>query len=142
KPRPQDFKTCELTKPLSLFPAICLEVGAAVLRRRGQKMFESETQTVEFCACDLHVINEIACAKNIDVNASGRGAWKIRNGVDVDVEWIEERAAIWGVGACLVGALDEQRVQRVQPDTSRAAGCGERDYTREIAEIAVPPISA
>ena len=114
----------------ALFAAICVEVVAAVFRRRGQKMFKGETQAVEFCPCDQRVIDEIACAKNADVNASDRGAWKLGTGVDIDV------------GARLTGALDEQRVQRVQPDTSRAACCRKRDHAREIAEIAVPPVSA
>ena len=142
KSRPQDFKTRKLAKPFALFAAICVEVGAAVFRRRGQKMFKGETQAVEFCPCDQRVIDEIACAKNADVNASDRGAWKLRNGVDIDVERIEEDAAVRSVGARLGGALDEQRVQRVQPDTSRAACCRKRDHAREIAEIAVPPVSA
>jgi hypothetical protein len=142
KPRPEDFETCELVESFAFFAAIRLEVGAAVFRRRGQKMLKGKTQGVEFCTCNLRVVYEITCAKNADVNAGGRAAWKIRNGVDVDIERIDKEAAVWGVRARLTSALNEKGMQRVCPDTSGAARCCKRNNAREIAEIAVAPVSA
>ncbi len=61
--------------------------------------------------------------------------------VDVDVERIEELAAVRRIRARLVRAIIEQGVQRIERDTGRAPIGGKLDQTGKIRKIAVTPIA-
>src|SRR5262249_46423584 len=64
------------------------------------------------------VVDEVLFAKMLDlVRQAGRvRPGKFRNGIDVDVERVEKEAAVGGIGARVLRPVDEQGVQRVEPD--------------------------
>ena len=70
-------------------------------------MLVGKTQGIELGARHADVVDQLAAAQRIEIDAGRRGAGKFRNGVDIDVERIDEDAAVRRIRARLLRAIGE-----------------------------------
>ncbi len=67
---------------------------------------------------------------------------ELLDGCDVDIERIEEEAAVRRIRAAgTVRPVIELRVQRIEPDPGAAKICNDFHEIGEVAEIAVAPVA-
>src|SRR5262249_56051920 len=128
-------KGCEAgegQEPLALVPPVTLEIRAAVRPRRRDEVLVGKTQAVELGAGNLLVIDEVAGAGVFKVDSGRRRAGKFRNRIEVDVERIEKNSTVRRIGARLLRAIREKRMQGVEPDGSRTTRCRQRNEPGKI----------
>src|SRR6185437_11536875 len=65
-------------------------------------------------------------------------AW---NRLRIDIESIEEQAAVRRIGAAIAGAVVEQRMQRIEADAVGAELMGKPDQAFEIGKIPHAPVA-
>lgn len=70
-----------------------------------------------------------------------RRGMKLRQPLEIDIEFVEKESAVGGIGAEVVRPRVLQRMERVQPDDTRAQPpAGPFDEFAEVSEIPGPPI--
>ena len=140
----QHFEAGEAQQRVALLGAVGFEVGAAFCARTLAEGFISEMQAGELGGSDARVSDQRRLAQGGDFTGKPgcRQAGKFRNRLHVDIERVEEDAAIGRVGARALRVFGKQRMQRVEPDAGGAMRGGARDEMAEIGEIADPPVAA
>ncbi len=112
-------------------------------------MSKGQAQGLEFRRRHLAVVDQFAGLQTtqpgLEVRAcdqgAGRGAGlEIGDGLDVDVEHVQEQPAGRTVGTAPLRLLGEQRMQRIDPDQRGAGSGGIGDDGLQVGEVADSPI--
>ena len=92
----------------------------------------------------VYIVDEVLFPERFDVALEFRPRClrKFGNGLDVDVERIEEMPAVGKIRAGLLGPVVEQGMQRIESDRRGAVRGGDVDQVCEVREITVAPVAA
>jgi hypothetical protein len=106
------------------------------------KGFVCELEGPQLRICNPVIVDEVLLPQAFDVLFQARGlqARKFRNCIHIDVERIEEKTTVRGIGAGVGRPVIEQGVQRVEPDARGAQIGGKLHERGKIGKVAMPPV--